>query len=240
VTRKFRALLLAAGLGTRLRPLTNNIQKCLIPINGKPLLQIWLEDLNKAGCDAVIINTHYKQKQVEELISKLNYKNMDIVVVHEEKLLGTAGTLINNKDFFNGFKGLLIHADNFCQENIKNLLKAHDERESNSIITMLTFTSDQPSQVGIVKKDSKGVMTAFYEKSKEAKGNCANGAVYVFDNEFIELLKTDYFDSFDFSIEILPKLINRVQTFHTNKIYIDIGTPKSLAKAEYLAKKYNI
>ena len=87
MAKKFRALLLAAGLGTRLRPLTNDIQKCLIPINGKPLLQIWLEDLNKVGCDAAIINTHYKQKQVEDFISRLNYKNMDIFVVYEEKLL---------------------------------------------------------------------------------------------------------------------------------------------------------
>ena len=55
--KKFRAILLAAGLGTRLRPITNNIQKCLLPINGKPLLQIWLDDLSKAGCDAVIVNT---------------------------------------------------------------------------------------------------------------------------------------------------------------------------------------
>ena len=55
----FKTLLLAAGMGTRLRPLTNNIPKCLVKIGEKPILEIWLENLSKAGCEEVIINTHY-------------------------------------------------------------------------------------------------------------------------------------------------------------------------------------
>ena len=78
--KRFRAILLAAGFGTRLKPITNDIQKCMLPINGKPLLQIWLDDLSKAGCDAVIVNTHYKHEQVEAFLSKLHYENMRIII----------------------------------------------------------------------------------------------------------------------------------------------------------------
>ena len=64
----FKALLLAAGMGTRLRPLTNNIPKCLVEIGEKPILGIWLENLSKAGCEEVIINTHYLSEKVEEYL----------------------------------------------------------------------------------------------------------------------------------------------------------------------------
>ena len=233
--KKFRAILLAAGLGTRLRPITDDIQKCLLPINGKPLLQIWLDDLSKAGCDAVIVNTHYKHKQVEDFLSKLTYENMRIITVYEDILLGTAGTLITNKDFFEGATGLLIHADNFSTANIQNFLESHFERDPLTFITMLTFNSDNPTQVGIIEKNEKGVMIGFHEKCQSAPGNIANGAVYAFDNNFLSWLDKNCKTAFDFSLEILPKLINKVQTHHTNDIYIDIGLPESLERARKIA-----
>ena len=93
-----RALLLAAGLGTRLKPITNNIPKCLVPIGGKPLLQIWLEKLEKAGVKKFLINTHYLHEQVESFIFKSRFKN-SVELYWEKKLKGTAGTLFNNIDF---------------------------------------------------------------------------------------------------------------------------------------------
>jgi mannose-1-phosphate guanylyltransferase len=94
-----KALLLAAGLGTRLRPITEKIPKCLVPINGVPLLDIWLEKLSNIGIEEFLINTHYLHQDVENFISKNKYKKK-IKTTFEEKLLGTAGTLIKNKDFF--------------------------------------------------------------------------------------------------------------------------------------------
>jgi mannose-1-phosphate guanylyltransferase len=106
-----RAILLAAGLGTRLRPLTGQIPMCLVPIKGKPLLERWLESLTKAGVGPFLINTHYLAAQVEEFIESSSYKDQ-VTLVHEHMLRGTAGTLIANLDFFQGEDGFLIHADN--------------------------------------------------------------------------------------------------------------------------------
>ena len=95
----FRALLLAAGLGTRLRPITLDTPKCLVPIGGKPLLGHWLRKLELSGCESVLINTHYLAEQVEIFLKSWKSPTMDVQTVHEPVLLGTAGTLLANQGF---------------------------------------------------------------------------------------------------------------------------------------------
>ena len=99
MTRSFRALLLAAGLGTRLRPITLHTPKCLVPIKGEPLLGHWLRKLEIAGCDSVLINTHYLADQVEAFLKGWQSSTMVVQTVHEPQLLGTAGTLLANQAF---------------------------------------------------------------------------------------------------------------------------------------------
>ena len=94
-----RAILLAAGLGTRLRPLTNQIPKCLVTIKGRPLLGIWLDKLSEVGVESILVNTHHLADKVEAYVASGNYKG-SVVVVNEPILLGTAGTLIANLPFF--------------------------------------------------------------------------------------------------------------------------------------------
>ena len=92
-----KTILLAAGYGKRLKPITNELPKCLVPINGRPLLDIWLNKLTKEGFGPFLINTHYKNELVNDFIKKSEFKNQ-IEIVYEERLLGTAGTLIKNID----------------------------------------------------------------------------------------------------------------------------------------------
>ena len=108
-----RAILLAAGFGTRLMPLTANIPKCLVPIKGRPLLDYWLDRLTQAGIGPFLINTHYLSEHVAAFIQSSVYRDQ-VTLVNEAKLLGTAGTLIANLGYFGGKDGLLIHADNYC------------------------------------------------------------------------------------------------------------------------------
>ena len=96
MTMKFKALILAGGYGTRLKPITNNTPKCLVPIHGKPLLGHWLEHLASIGCRSVLINKHYLSHKVDEFLSTINFPEMNISTVFEKNLLGTAGTLIKN------------------------------------------------------------------------------------------------------------------------------------------------
>ena len=188
MNRPLRALLLAAGLGTRLRPLTLHTPKCLVPVAGEPLLARWLRQLEAAGCEAVLINTHYLADQVVAFLQERTASPMRVHTIHEPELLGTAGTLLANRSFFEGATGLLIHADNAMAGDLQGLLIAHAARPAQCLLTMLTFRTDQPRSCGIVATDERGVVTAFHEKVADPPGNCANGALYAFDPEFVEVL----------------------------------------------------
>jgi len=221
-----RAILLSAGFGTRLRPLTNTIPKCLVPINGKPLLQIWLERLRNAGVGPVLVNTHYLSEKVENFIHGSGFED-DVILVNEPELLGTAGTLISNIDFFEGNDGLLIHADNYCLANLQEFIKAHRERPEKCLMTMMVFRTDTPETCGIVELDKDGVVIGFHEKVSSPPGNLANCAVYIFSKELLKKIQKDFFKMSDISTEILPLIIGKIYVHETKERFLDIGSPES-------------
>ena len=225
-----RAVLLAAGLGTRLRPLTDTIPKCLVPINGKPLLDIWCESLLKVGVSQILVNLHYKYRVVEEHIAKAAYRDQ-VESVFEPELLGTAGTLIANRNFFNSQDGILLHADNYSEANLGQLIKFHNQRPAKCLMTMLAFRTDTPQTCGILEVDDQNVLQNMYEKLLQDHGNLANGALYILSSELIASLTTES----DFSTQVIPKLYDRIYVVETNEIYLDIGTPESYALAQEIA-----
>ena len=170
-----RAILLAAGLGTRLRPLTDTTPKCLVSISGKPLLDIWCESLLAAGVTRLLINLHYKSGLVQQHISKSKFAN-SVEMIFEPQLLGTAGTLNANKQFFGGQDGILLHADNYCEADIKQLIAAHTNRPSVCDLTMLAFRTPTPHTCGILEVDKQNILKQMYEKSHDYHGNLANAA----------------------------------------------------------------
>ena len=231
MTQPIRALLLAAGFGTRLRPLTLTTPKCLVPIGGKPLLERWLENLEACDCSDALVNTHYLADQVHAFLAERPKRTMNIQSTYEPELLGTAGTLLANQSFFEGSTGLLIHADNATDFDLKKLIAAHHQRPKGCLLTMLTFNTDNPQSCGIVEIDNQGVVQAFHEKAENPPGNQANGAIYIFDQEFIEVLNLKYKYSTDFSTEVLQDMTTYIFTCHTNNLFLDIGTPENLLKA---------
>ena len=186
-----KALLLAGGYGTRLRPITNTIPKCLVKIGDKPLLQIWLDTLSEAGVRDFLINTHYLHEQVEKFVEQSPHKDQ-ITLVYEEHLLGTGGTILKNKDFFDEDEPfIVVHADNLSICDYKDFISAHFLRPKNMLMTMMTFRATNPKECGIVEIGSDGIVKKFYEKVDNPPSNLANGAVYIFDYKIIDILKLD-------------------------------------------------
>lgn len=225
-----RAILLAAGFGSRLRPLTNTIPKCLVPIKGKPLLEIWLDRLTFAGIGPFLINTHYLADQVEVFIETSIYKDKAILA-YESELHGTAGTLIENLDFFKGNDGMLIHADNYCLADFTAFQQAHLNRPPECLMTMMTFFTDKPSTCGIVELDERGVVIGFHEKVAEPPGNLANGAVYILTAELLEKMGKDLYMATDFSTDVLNQFVGLIYSYETSAMFLDVGTPESYEQA---------
>ena len=223
-------MLLAGGLGTRLRPLTNTIPKCLVPINGRPLLAYWFDALQHAGITSVLINLHYLEHRVRSFIESRADKSA-IHTVYEPELLGTAGTLRNNSDFLGSKPVMVIHADNLCLSDLKLFVEAHRNRSSGTEITMMTFNADDPKRCGVVELNDRNIVTAFHEKVANPPGNIANAAVYIFESTVIEYICLQEKSYLDLSTDVLPHYVDRIFTWPANKFHIDIGNLANLKKA---------
>jgi mannose-1-phosphate guanylyltransferase len=228
-----RAILLAAGFGTRLRPLTNTMPKCLVPIHGQPLLGIWLERLTQAGIGPFLVNTHYLADQVEQFVAASPYRDQ-VTLVHEPTLLGTAGTLMANLDFFQGEDGLLIHADNYCLADFREFMEAHRHRPPQCLMTVMAFRTPTPSSCGILELDDQGVVVRFHEKVANPPGNLASGAIYLLSSEFLAMARCQFTTVIDFSTGILPTLMSKSFSYETKSLFIDIGTIHSYKEANNL------
>lgn len=226
-----KALLLAAGLGTRLRPLTDTVPKCLVPVLGKPLLEYWLDLLFADGIESALINTHYLADRVREFAAASRWKDR-ITLAHEDELLGTGGTMLRNKDTFAGQAFMVAHADNLTRFDVRSFCDRHARRPPGTVITMMTFVTDAPQSSGIVVENAAGVVTEFHEKEANPPGNRANAAVYIFEPQILSFLATFGRSVIDLSTEVLPQFLGRICSFHNATYHRDIGTQESLRKAE--------
>ena len=226
-----RALLLAAGMGTRLRPLPDQWPKCLMPVSRRPLLEYWLQTLYVAGIREVLVNTHFHADQVKEFLARRQFVGW-VRPVQETELLGTAGTLRANVDFFHGSTTLLVHADNWCQCDFGAFVDYHlNRRPVHCLITMMTFETESPESCGIVETDEQEVVVAFHEKVANPPGRRANGAVYLLEPQVLEWLER-HSDLADFSTQVLPQYLGRIATWHNAGIHRDIGTLRALQAAQ--------
>lgn len=226
-----KALLLAAGLGTRLRPLTDQTPKCLVTLRGKPLLEYWLDLLVPNGCSRILINTHYLSSAVRSFVAASKWRDA-ITLAHEDELLGTGGTVLKNRAFLSGGPFLVAHADNLTRFDVGAFIDRHARRPPGVEITMMTFDTDQPQSCGIVEVDARGMVTAFHEKSPQAPGNLANAAVYIFEPSVCDFLAALGKEVIDLSTEVLPHYLRRMQAWHNAGYHRDIGSAESLARAE--------
>jgi mannose-1-phosphate guanylyltransferase len=228
-----KALLLAAGMGSRLRPITDTVPKCMVPIMGRPLLDYWLDLLGPAEyCSEIVINTHHLPQPVREHVARSQYRGK-ITLVHENALLGTGGTLMANLPRLLGDDALVAHADNLTLFRLGDLLQAFEQRPAGCVATMMSFLTDSPQSCGILELDAEGVVQGFHEKVANPPGTLANAAVFVFSREALDTIATlDAAGVFEISVDIVPRLIGHMNTWQNTIYHRDIGNPAALAAAQ--------
>jgi mannose-1-phosphate guanylyltransferase len=226
-----KAILLSAGLGTRLAPLTNVLPKCLMPIHGRPLLEHWLRRLDAAGVTDILVNTHHLPQLVEGWLAAGPWAGR-VRVAHETRLLGTGGTLAAHRNLAGGGPLLLAHADNLCCADFGEFFAAHARRAPSAVMTMMSFTTDCPRSCGILELDEAGVVRAFHEKEANPPGNLANAAVYVVEPEVADFVAGLGREVVDFSTEVIPHFLGRIQSWRNVACHRDIGSVGSLLAAQ--------
>jgi len=227
-----KALLLAAGLGTRLLPLTKIWPKCLMPICGRPLLEYWLGILQQQGIYDVLINRYYHADIVNKFLQRPQFRDW-VQTVYEPKLLGTAGTLRRNIDFFRGSSVIIAHADNWSCCNFSDFISYHEyRRPQEAVITMMVFDCSNPKECGVVELNDIGMVVKFYEKVKNPPGRLANAAVYIVEPEVLNWIEENPHVK-DFSVDVIPHFIGKIATWKNNYIHKDIGTKEMLIAAQH-------
>lgn len=229
-TRPMPAVLLAAGFGTRLRPLIDTVPKCLVPLGGEALLGRWLRMLHEGGIAPIIVNTHYMAQLVVAYVASLPWRHV-VHVSHEETLLGTAGTLLRHRKTLEGGPFMVVHADNVSAFDLAAFRRAHAQRPAGCVMTMMTFDSEAPQQCGILELDDRGVVLQFHEKVANPPGCLANGAVYIMEPEVLDVIAGCGVEKPDLSTHMMPKLLGCIATYHNAVYHRDIGTPESYRQA---------
>ncbi len=223
-----KAFLLAAGHGTRLRPITDTIPKCLVPIRGTPLLSIWLSLCKQFDIDEALINVHAHGVIVQDFL-KQNANGVKVRVIEEQQLLGSAGTLRSNRDWIGSDERFWVfYADVLCRIDLHEMLQRHLQRRP--VATLGVYKVSDPSRCGIVATDGTGMIQEFVEKPKTPAGNLAFSGVMIGTPEMLDMIPAEI--PADIGFHVLPRLTGRMLAFTIHDYLLDIGTMENYLTAQ--------
>lgn len=223
-----KAIVLAAGSGTRLRPLTDTVPKCLLPIRGVPLLEIWLENCRAAGVKDVLVNAHAHAEQILRFASRPGLP-VRVHVAVEETLLGSAGTLAQNRTFVRGEDPFyVLYGDVLTNVALGGLLAFHTK--SRMPATLGICQVPDPTRCGVVSVSTGGVVRSFVEKPSQPESNWAFSGIMVADPKVIDHVPAHR--PADIGFDLLPLLVGKMCACPIEGYLLDIGTLENYAAAQ--------
>lgn len=229
-----KAMIMAAGVGSRLDPLTQDVPKPLVPIANRPIMDILFERLAEIGVTDVIANTYFKADKIIERY-KENNLGINFNYVHEKELSGTAGGVKKCEFFFNkGEDFLVLSADGLSNADLKSAIAAHKASEAIASIGIKKITLEEIPNFGVVVTDKAGFIKGFQEKPsiKEAKSDMINTGIYIFNYEIFKHIPENTF--YDFAKNVFPSLLSqgiKINTFKVKEYWSDIGTIDQYAQS---------
>ena len=232
ICSNMKAMILAAGEGTRLRPLTLKAPKVMLPIAGKPILEYTLDLLQFHGITDAAINLHYLPNVVIDWLGDGSRFGIRVTYSVENPILGTAGALTRLRGFFDD-TFVLIYGDVLTDLDISSLVRFHQAKEA--LATVALFEVDDPSACGIVEMDDDCRIVRFVEKPAPGitSSNLANAGIYVLEPSMIDHIPLDTF--YDFGVHLFPALLDkgaRLYGYVTRGYVIDTGTMENYRRAE--------
>ena len=235
----FQAFILAAGLGTRLKPLTSSLPKALVEINGVSLLEHNINKLISYGCKHIVVNVHHFAELIIEHIANKNY-NADIFISDEtNKLLDTGGALLNAKNYFDFSKDILVHnVDILSKIDFLDLYNDHNLRNN---LATLAVSQRQTSRYLLFDKDNK---LCGWENTKTNEKIISNNSSELIPFGFsgIQIIKPELIDLIENkgAFPIIPEYLKLSTSYpiysyiHSQDIWVDVGKIEAIEKAQRL------
>src|SRR5579863_5030704 len=213
-----KAFLLAAGQGTRLRPITDTIPKCLVPIRGVPVLGIWLEICRRFGIDEVLVNLHSHSTLVQDYVTGYS-ANVKVHLSHEDILLGSAGTLRANRDWVRGEPCFwVLYADVLTTANLTRILEFHQRSEPTA--TLGLYRVPDPRRCGVVRFDETGTIREFAEKPANPSSNWVFSGLMIGTPVLLDAIPRS--QPADLGFDVLPRLVGQMLAYPLEDYLLDI------------------
>lgn len=222
-----KAMIMSAGVGSRLDPLTRDVPKPLVPIVNIPAMDILLRHLIKNGVNKFVANTYYLAEQIHN-----RYANSDLDMhfeyVNEQELSGTAGGVKKCQYFFNkGENFLVMSADGFTDIDIKNAIESHIASDCIATMIIKEVPHSEVHKFGVVVTDKNNKIQEFQEKpsEEEAKSNLVNTGIYIFKYDIFDYIPQN--TVYDFAKNVFPTVLNEglnINTYTTKTYWSDIGS----------------
>jgi mannose-1-phosphate guanylyltransferase len=231
---RMKAMVLAAGKGTRLFPITGVVPKPMAPVAGKPIIQHIFELLARAGLGEIHMNVHHLADNILDAYRKVTHVNgTRLCITREKRLMGTAGSVKRIADHFDD-TFVVIMGDALTDVDIGKVVAFHKER--GALATLALMRVEDTSPYGVVELDSKRNIVGFQEKpgAGEAISNLANTGIYVLEPDVLEYIPRDTF--FDFAEDVFPRLLDageRLAGYEGNFYWSDIGTLEAYRAAQH-------
>lgn len=219
-----KAMILAAGVGSRLDPLTRTVPKPMVPIVNRPVIEHIVEKLKTHGVTDIMVNLHYLGDVIKSHLGNGSKFGVKISYAQEDRLWGDAGSVKRAEEFLRDGTFLVVGGDDISDIDLTRLLKFH--RDKRALSTIALSLVDDPSEYGIVLMNEKGRITRFLEKPKGEVifSNTANTGVYVFEPEVFDTIPRGV--SYGFGNNVFPQLLEQKKPlfgYLTSSYWRDVG-----------------
>ena len=226
-------IILAGGLGTRLRSIIGNNPKCLSPVNGQPFIHFLMDQYVAQGFKRFIVSVGY---QKEKVIKSLKFrKDCKIIFCEEYEPLGTGGAIKKSEQYITSNNVIIINGDSFINLNTDHLVNWHYKMESDC--TIVATEIENSNRYGTIEIGKKSRLVGFKEKNDTSSQGLVNAGIYVMNKSIFNLMPDE--KPFSVELEFFPKILNEsTYAYICNKELIDIGTPDSYKKFMENYQKY--
>lgn len=224
------AIILVGGFGTRLRPLTHTVPKPLLPLANIPMVERMIVNLPEVF-DTAILAVNYGLDEMKAYFEEINIEKK-VIIVPEEKPLGTGGAIRNCIDHVTG-TAAVFNGDVVTSVNLENMLKQHNKTKAKG--TLALWEVEEPSRFGVVELKN-GEILQFQEKPKKGNelSNLINAGTYLLEPEILEMIPPN--QKISIERDIYPKVAgNGLHGFPFEGYFIDSGTPESYLEANFKA-----
>ena len=231
-----RAVILVGGQGTRLRPITYDTPKALVPLRNRPFMGYMLDFLRSGGLGGAVLSMGYLPDRIQEYLAECDLDGFSVDYAVEDKALGTAGGIKNAENYLSGSEPVVaLNGDVLSGLELERLIEDH---KSSGALATITLTSvEDPTDYGLVEVDHDMVVRRFIEKpaADEVTTSLVNAGIYVLQPEVLEMIPPNQEVSIE--REIFPELqaMGRLRAYVSSSYWRDIGTPRS-----YLAASHDV